>query len=154
MGLEILIVGLWVLQAIAAVVLACWTALRRRWFAAAGTLVGFVTGISPFVVMRGQGADVWGPVVAIVLISTVALTVIYAVALHWRALVATLLLLAILLAYRVLAYDRAPPSTNALFGALAFLGEMAFLLGPIVCALTFREVLGWLDHIVLKWRRA
>ena len=152
MGLELLIMGLWVLQVIAAVALAGYTAFYRRWFAAVGTLVGAAIGISPFIVMRGQGPGVWGAAVSITLSSTLALTAIYTVAMRWRALAATVLLLTIPLAYRALAYNRFPPSTNVLFGSLAFLGEMAFLLGPIVCSLVFREVLGWLDHIALKRR--
>ena len=150
MGLEPLILGLWVVQAIVAVVLACRSALAGRWFAAIGAILGIVIGWSPFFLLRGPA--VWGPAVSIAIVSTLALATIYATASRWRALVATLLLVTIPLAYRVLAYERIPPSTNAIFGTLALLGDTSFLLGPILCSLALREALGWLDHIVLTRR--
>jgi hypothetical protein len=154
MGIELLIAWLWGIQAIATVVLAVRSALIGRWFAAAGAVLGAGLGVSPFLLMQGQGPAVWGPVIFIALASAVALPVIYAVARRWRALGAMLLLITIPLAYRVLAYASIPPSTHAILGPLAFLGEMAFLLGPILCSLVFREAFGWLDHIFFRRRSA
>src|SRR5262249_5473196 len=135
-----LILGLWAIQILAALILAVHAALDSRWLAAAGTIVGALVGCSPFVLMQGQGPAVWGPAILIVLLSTAALTIIYGAGLRWKALFATLLFLAVPLSYRLFAYEKFPPSANMLFGTLALVGDVAFLLGPIACALACREI--------------
>ena len=154
MGIEFLIQGLWVVQAIAALVLAWRTALDNRWFAAAGTIVGLSIGLAPFFLLQGQGPAVWKPAVLIVLVSTFVLIIVYGMAMQWKLFIATLLMLAIPLAYRLLAFQKFPPSSNVFFGLLAFLGEVAFLLGPIACALASREILDWADRLVATRRSA
>jgi hypothetical protein len=148
MGLEPLMLGLWAIQILAVLILVVQAALNGRWFAAAGTIVGTIIGCSPFVLMQGQGAAVWGPAIVITVLSTAALTIAYGVRLRWKALIATLLFLTIPLSYRLFAHEKFPPSTNLLFRTFALLGEVAFLLGPIACGLACREIFEGLRRLI------
>jgi hypothetical protein len=152
MGLELLIVGLWVIQAIAAVVLAGQAAVNHRWFAAIGTMLGLAIGFLPFLL---GGPAVWGPAILVTLVSVSLLIVAYGIPMRWKALIAVLLILGIPLGYRLFAYESFPPTLSPSFlGTLALLGEIACLLGPITCALASREVLGWLDRAIAIRRSA
>jgi hypothetical protein len=161
MGLEPLIWGLWVIQAVAALGLAFFTASFRRWFAATGSIIGVAIGLSPFVVpfavpfivMKGQAPAIWGPVILIVIVSTVALTIAYGIGRRWLPLIATLLIFVIPLSYKLFVYGTYPPASYpTLLLPIAFIGEITLLLGPIICALACREIFGWLDFVVARRR--
>jgi hypothetical protein len=148
MGIEPLILALWIGQAVAALVLAFAAASYRRWYAAAGTVLGLAIGSAPFVVV--QGPSVWGPAILVVVTSSIALVVLYGAMARWKSLLAVLLIVAIPLLYRLFAYQSYPPSMSPILEVLALLGEIDFLLGPIVCALAFRAMLGWLDSRIVQ----
>jgi hypothetical protein len=155
MGLEPLILGLWVVQAIVAIVLTAIAAFHHRWFAASGAILGLTIGLLPFLILRGQGPAVWEPAVLITLVSTLVLIVSLAISMRWMALVVALLILGIPLGYRIFATRWFPPSSSPLLlNSLALVGEIAFLLGPIVCSLACREVFGWLDRLIAIRRSA
>jgi hypothetical protein len=153
MGLEPLIWGLWVTQAIAGVILALRAAVHHRWFAATGTILGLVIGFSPYFVMQGRA--VWGPIILIATLSTIVLTLVYSIAMRWKPLILVLLLLTLPLGYRILLFETYPPNLNPpLLEPLAFIGETIFLLSPITCALATKEVLGLLDRFIAIRRSA
>src|SRR5262245_50100698 len=99
MGLEPLILGLWVLQGIAGAILVVRSALHRRWFAATAIVVGLAIGSMPFLVIRGPA--VWQPVILIVILSIIALTLVYSITKQWKRLVLVSLLLVLPLSYRI-----------------------------------------------------
>lgn len=145
MALDYVILFLGMVQVIAAVAVAAYTAFHRRWFAAGGVLLGFAIGISPFFVLQGSRA--FEAAIPIALLSIIALPILYAIARRWKALLVILMLL-VPVAYLFLGYEKFPPSSSAFFSTLAALGEISFLLGPILCALAGREVLSWIDRIM------
>jgi hypothetical protein len=143
MGLEPLILFLWGGQLIAMAILAWRLALNSRWFAALGIVSGAVFGCMPFFLVKGPAA--FAPAIFIVIASIGVLTVAYVIARRWIALAAVLFFCAIPLAYRIVLYAQIPPGANPLLRIAAMLGEGAFLLSPLFCALACREIFGLLD---------
>jgi hypothetical protein len=141
-GYVILFLGM--VQVIAAVAVAAYTAFHRRWFAAGGVILGFAIGILPFFVLQGSRAI--EAAIPIAFLSFIALPILYAIARRWKALLVILMLL-VPVAYLIFGSQKFPPSSNAFFNTLAVLGELSIMLGPILCALAGREVLSWVDRI-------
>jgi hypothetical protein len=124
-------------------VLAWRLAVNSKWFAALGTVTGAVVGCLPFFLVKGPAA--FGPAISIVIASMAILTVAYAVARRWIALIAVLLLFVVPLAYRIVLYAQIPPGSYPFLRTAAMLGEGTFLLSPVFCALACREIFGLLD---------
>jgi len=159
----VFMVGSWVIQAVAAIVLAIITAVRHRRFAAFGTVLGFGVGLWSVFVMGPRS----GPEAVIVVVSSaIALTVSYGLAKRWIPAAATLLLLAMPLAFfltthlplrrgnewlAIFGLSSAPSPPVSAPEFLATIGLMeAFFLPPIICALAGREILGWLDRQAMQ----
>ena len=161
----IFIFGSWVIQGVAAVVLAIVTAVRRRRFAALGAVLGFAVGLwSVFVMGPRFGSEA----VVVVVSSVIAMIVSYGLAKRWMPAAAMLLLFVIPLAYFLI--TSLPPRRGiewlAFVGLssapspfppisatelLATIGLMeVFFLAPILGALAAREVLGWLDRQAMQ----
>jgi hypothetical protein len=111
---------------------------------AAGAVTGAAIGFAPFVLIAGPTS--WLPAISIVVVSTIGLALAYGLSRRWRALAVLLSIVAVPLGYRLLGFKAIPPASFAGLGLLAFLGEIAFLLGTILCALLMREIFGRFDH--------
>jgi hypothetical protein len=165
-ALIIFIVGSWVIQGVAAVVLAIVTAVRRRRFAALGAVLGFAVGLGSLFVMSGPRFG--EAAVFIVVPSAIAMIVSYGLAKRWMPVAATLLLLVVPLAYFLtislpprrgiewqafvgLSSAPSPFPPISATELLATIGLMeVFFLAPILGALAAREVLGWLDRQAMQ----
>jgi len=160
----VFMVGSWVVQAIAAVVLAIVAAVRHRPFAAMGAVLGFAAGFGSFLVMSGPH---FGQVtVFAVAPAAIAMIVSYGLARRWVPLATTLLLLAVPLAcfltthlpsrtgiewLAIFGLSSAPRPSISTTEFLATIGLMeVFFLPPILYALAGREVLGWLDRQAMQ----
>jgi hypothetical protein len=146
-GLEIIIVFLWGVQLIAGVVIAVFDLLLRKWLRAVGTLLGLVVGFLPVLLIRGPA--LWDSANLVAPISVGVLVAILGVRLQWKALVAVILILAAPLAYHSVALTSYPPRLNAALTFISAVAEMELLLGPIICAVTIRTLLGWLSDVTL-----
>src|SRR5579871_6874841 len=144
MGIEVVILGLWVIQALVVIVLAARAAFARCWLDMTALLLGALIGFSLFVIPWSLGwslgehpaASLFGGSFVLVLISAVLLA--YLTRRHWVALAACLVLLVIPDLYILVRFGLL--SHAELLGSLKVLGELNFFLAPIACALALREV--------------
>jgi hypothetical protein len=136
-GFEIILVFIWMVQLIAGVVLSLFDVLRQQGVRAVGALLGLGVGFLPNMLI--QGPAIWKPAQLVALVSVAALVVIFAVRMHWKSLIAVTLTFVMPLAYYSIAYPR-PASAAVTF--VAVFAEMELLLGPILCSIATRELLG------------
>jgi hypothetical protein len=148
MGVEPFLLLFWAVQALVILVVAWSAAATRHWFGALGVVLGAAIGISPFFVMRGQASAAWATFISA--FAAIVLTLACIASGRWKAFAAVLLLLTAPLAYRLFAYASYPPSSHALLRLVGSVGEVASLLGPIVCALASGVVLAQLDRLFIR----
>jgi hypothetical protein len=153
MGIEPLFLALWWAQVGAAGALALKSAISDRWFAAMGAIFGLTLGFLPLFVF--QGPAVWKPWELIALLSTVGLSVLYGAAMRWKRFALVTLLLTLPVGFHTIARTIFLTTLNSpLLTPVALLGELATLLGPIICALAIRELFGRLDDLFVFRRSA
>jgi hypothetical protein len=140
-GFEIILAFIWMVQLIAGVVLGVFDVLRQQWLRAVGAIVGLGVGFLANVLI--QGPAISKPSQLIALVSVTALVVIFAVRMHWKLLIAVTLIFVIPLAYYLMAISSYPRSGGAAVTFIAVVAEMELLLGPILCSIATRELLGW-----------
>jgi len=158
MGADVAILIIWVIQAVAVLMLATRAAYLRRWPAAAGLVLGGLIGFSPQILARGQigpeaAATVFGASIILVLLSAVALAVAYGIGRRWSALLVVLAILGVPNLYMLAGIKSFPPSSSPTFlGPLEALGELNFFLAPIACALAFREIFAGIGGLITNWK--
>jgi hypothetical protein len=151
-GLEPLILLVWVVQVIMATVIALRKILLNRWFAAAGTALGLMIGFSPMYYFKGPA--VWPPSVIIAVVSAVILVLIYGVSRRWKPFSVVSLLLAIPLVYHFSGlYLLSTRSMPSLLVPPVLVAELELLLGPILCALAGGEIFDSLDRLRANQRK-
>jgi len=139
-GPEPVILGIWIIQAIAAVALAFRSAYFHQWLAAVGAACGVAIGFAPLFFLNGPA--VWEPYFFIGLTSVVALVIFYGFAKRWKRFTATFLMLVIM----VVSIPGVQRLLSAVPTVLGFIGEIAILFSPLICAITLLELAGSLDR--------
>jgi hypothetical protein len=152
-GLDAIILALWAVQALIVLAIAARTAVGRRWFAAAGLVLGLAVGLSAQIagqnVASHRGTVIFGMSIILVLLSAFVLIIAYGVGRRWVALVLTIAIFGIPVPYILLANRWFPPSsTPAILQPLELRGEFDFFLAPIACALAGQEILAWVGRLV------
>jgi hypothetical protein len=140
-GFEIILGFIWMVQLIAGVVLGVFDLLRQQWLRAVGALLGLGVGFLPNMLI--QGPAIWKPAQLIALVSVTALVVTLAVRMHWKSLIAVTLIFVMPLAYYLIVISSYPRPVSAVVTFIALVAEMELLLGPILCSIATRELLGW-----------
>jgi hypothetical protein len=148
MGIESFFLFSWAVQALLILVVAWSAAVTRHCFGALGVVLGAVIGISPYFVIRGPGSVAWATFIAAS--SAIALSLVCLAFGRWKAFATILLLLTIPLVYLLFGYKSYPPSSHALLRLLGTVGEVASLLGPILCALASGAMLTQLDRLFIR----
>lgn len=152
MGFEIVLVFIWGVQLIAGVVLGVFDVLRQQWMRAVGAVLGLGVGFLPNMLI--QGPAIWKPAQLIALVSVAALAVIFAVRTHWKSLIAVTLIFIMPLAYYLIAISSYPRPVSATVTFVALVAEMELLLGPILCSIATRQLLGWFGDFARPMRKS
>jgi hypothetical protein len=156
MGIEVVVLGLFVIQALVVILLAACATFARCWLDMAALLLGALIGFSLFVIPRSLGwslgehpaASLFGGSFVLVLISAVLLA--YLTRRRWVALAAFLVLLVIPDLYVLMRFSLSPH--EELLGSLKVWGDLNFFLAPIACALALREVVLGVSQRVIRFR--
>lgn len=143
MGLDAVMLVFWATQALAVLVLVACAAFGRQWAAGAGLVVGLAIGLAPLMAGERFGSDpairLFGTSIMLVLLSSIVLTLAYALARRWIALALVVVIFCVPLAYLFVR----PSLPLKSFVALELMSELNFLLAPIACALAGREIFVW-----------
>ena len=153
MGVDYLIFIIWIAQAVAAAALAVYLAIRSRWFAACGTVLGLALGFLPLHLF--QGPAIWAPWIHLAAAAAIVLVIVYIVTMRWKRLALALIIVGLPLAYVLFIRDSLPSTFDAsLLAPAGIVGEFSVLFAPLICAITAKELFGELDRLVAFLRRA